>query len=792
MRRGQQALDFILRHRFWVLFFIAVLTLPAIVVLRRAEISRSIIESFVDDPQDYFDSKRLEGLFSGNPDSLIWLATTEGADLFTFAKLTAIRQAAREIEQLEAVRRVVILPDLPRPLNQFSGIRGTAAKIVLNRKLRDGEVPQLTVTMTPILSSADDTSETQLRDIADTLLDGQNYGSQLISKDTRSQVMLVELLAPYELSPAEQVNLLHKLQAIVKSHGLGESGVYCSGLIAIQAFAFEEIAFVLRTILPAGGILISLAVMYVFRRIEVILLTLVISLISIAWGISLGVLAFGKISVLMAAVPLMVLVISTADVIHLVSSYTAERGSGLTHRVALHKTFHEVGGACVLTSLTTFVGFASLIFVPSQTVRQFGFATAAGVAGALLLSVILVPIFLDSLARAQRPLTASASASRFTQAIARGCLRVGYGRPRFTLGLFAVGFVLCAAMSCRVTLDPDLARRFSPKHAMTQSTDFFQDQYGGVNSVELLLRGTQETLLAPDFFRQLRDFAELCSSEFGCERVDSVADLVASFLRQLDFRNPQGIPESRLHAQTVLEYLRQMNPDIVDRLITSGGTQARLLIQVKATSYLELLSLSEQLTEAAQRHFGADVQVTEKGSIPVVGRAIREIIRGHLQGFLFCFSTIFLLIAIGLRSWKLAALSALPNLTPLLILGGLIGLLSPQADSDLLGVATLGLGLAVDDTIHYLSRFQVERGTGQSTHRAVASAMDHTGLAIIRTTLILSVGFLPFACSSYLSVNMLGSYLIAVLMAAVLADLILLPALMRLAFEESKSHRSGQ
>ncbi len=779
-----RALELTLRYRGWVIVCIMLLTVPAVIILTRAEISRSIIESFVDDPEDYLAAKQLESLFQGNPDALIWLATTEDDRLGSAKTLRAVRKASRAIKNLPAVRNVVSLPDIPRPITMDSGVLGTAGRVFLNSQLRAGKVPRSDVAAEPILPWDATHVDSDIREILRRLKDESSFGSQLISTDGRSQLMLLELESPGDLLPSEQIDLVQQIRSLIESHGLGANGVYCSGLIAVQAFAFEEIAFVIRTLLPVGGLLISIAVLIVFRRLEIILLTLFIASVAVVFGLAAGIVAFGKISVLMAAVPLMVLVISTADVIHLVSSYTAERSVGHSHRQALRRTIIEVGGACVLTSLTTFVGFASLIFVPSQTVRQFGIATAAGVASALLLSVIVVPIMLDWLADSDRPVLASARASRATQFLAQWCLRFGCSFPRLTVFAFLLMLTACVAIASRVVLDPDLSRRFAATHPMTLSADFFEEQYGGASSVELLLGGDPVRLFAPSTLARIQEFASTCQDRFACGRVDSIASLLGEFLRQLDYRNTTGEPESAEHALATLEYLRQAQPELVDRLVTQDRSQLRMLIRVPVTSYLELLAISDTLTKHAEATFDEPyLQITTKGSAPVVGRAIRDIIRGHLHGCLFCFSAIFVLIAIGLRSWRVAAVSALPNLTPLLLLGGLIGLISTKADSDLLGVATLGLGLAVDDTIHFLSRYRIERRAGHSTQRALALSMDHTGLAIIRTTLILSVGFLPFAFSSYLSVNMLGTYLIAVLLAAVLADLVLLPAILRITFD---------
>lgn len=794
---GDIALHFILGRSAMVVAAILLVTAPAAYLLWNAEFAPSIVESFVDDRQEYLQAEELERLFPGNPDALVWLATTEGEELFTEAKLQAIRAAARDIRKVDGVRRVIALPNVPRPTSQLAGTRGTAQRIVLNVKLKNGEVPKAPRSIDPVLPARltdirrNDRALLELGE--EIAADREAYAGKLVSQDGRSHVMMVELNLEEPLQPGDQIKLVDSLTAIAEKHNLGQAGLYCSGLIPLQAYAFMEIDSVLYQTLPIGALLIAIAVMLVFRRLEVILITAFIACISVAWGVGFGIFWYGKFSVLMAAVPLMVLVISTADVIHLISSYTAERESGSTHEKAIRNTFIHVGGACILTSLTTFVGFASLIFVPARTIKQFGISAAAGVAGALVLSVVFVPIFLDLLNRWKRPVTASASTSRMIDAASAFCLRLGVQRPIAVIALFVVGLLTCVAITTRLRLDPDLSQRFSSDHMITLSTQFFAEQYGGINSVELLVEGDPEQLLTPDSMRTLRTLqGTFTDSPYDCEEVNSIDRVLSQFLKRVDYENSEGTPETAAHCRASVAFLRSLEPELVNSLVTPDDRYLRLIARIPATSYLEMTRYSEELAAEVASAFGPGVRVLEKGSAPLVGRAVREIIRGHLTGFAFCFTTIFFLIAFGLRSWRLAWVSALPNITPLLILGGLVAFFHAVADSDLLAVGTLGLGLAVDDTIHFLSRFKLETRKGKCVREALKASMEHTGLAIIRTTLILTLGFFPFAFAEYWSINMLGTYLIAVLFSALLADLILLPAIIVLAIREPSTSSPSQ
>ncbi|HBE71166.1 MAG TPA: hypothetical protein DDW52_23720, partial [Planctomycetaceae bacterium] len=447
------------------------------------------------------------------------------------------------------------------------------------------------------------------------------------------------------------------------------------------------------------------------------------------------------------------------------------------------RMFKQVGGACVLTSLTTFVGFASLVMVPSNTIRQFGFSTAAGVASALLLSVLLIPIFLQWLHNRGKAIAGQAVASASAERIAGCCLGWALARPKTVVLLTICLLVVCAIRSTGLTLDPDLTKRFSKRHQASTSADFFIERFGGFNSLEFVITGPREHTFAPDSLRAMLHFGELCKQEPTVKSVVSVAEVIREFLTRLKpYDNSDGVPESVKHTSAVIGLLGSADSAGLSALLPDGHDETRILIQVEETSYMKLLELSEKLDQHAQTAFGGRLSYSEKGAAPLVGRAVREIIRGHLDGFIFCFTAIIVLIVVGIRSWQLGWISIIPNLLPLLTLGGLISLSYESVDSDILAVATLGLGLAVDDTIHFMSRFKIELSRGVDVAEALVCTMRHTGVAIIRTTLILSLGFLPFALSGYWSIRMLGTYLVGVLFAALLADLLVLPALLKIAY----------
>jgi len=135
---------------------------------------------------------------------------------------------------------------------------------------------------------------------------------------------------------------------------------------------------------------------------------------------------------------------------------------------------------------------------------------------------------------------------------------------------------------------------------------------------------------------------------------------------------------------------------------------------------------------------------------------------------------------IGLRSVRVGFWSMIPNVMPLLVLGGYVGFFWERVDSDTLALAVIALGIGVDDTVHFLMRLKLERQRTADAHKALRNTFHFSGRAIVITTVVLVAGFMPFAISDYLPLHIMGTLLPMCLVVALAADLLLVPALVKL------------
>jgi hypothetical protein len=533
-------------------------------------------------------------------------------------------------------------------------------------------------------------------------------------------------------------------------------------------------------ILPIATLIICVLVQRIFRRLSYVLLTLVIAALAIVWALGVTAFVFGEITLLVIATPALILVISTADTIHLASAYVAELRLGLSPDEAVRKVFRQVGGACVLTSVTTFIGFLSMMVVPVITLRHMALACAVGVASAMLLALTIVPMALTVL---KPPPVVDLGRSLLGRWIAMGveaCARCSLTCPRVVIAVHVIIMVIAAVAASRLEHDADIPGRFARRHPLRQSIDFFNDQLFGTSTVELMIQSSPDQLLSPETLAGLAELEKRLTELPEVRDVISIVALFRTVDRLIDLGTPSGLPEDTATAVGCVKLAEQVSRGAVRGLISPDDGLMRVAVQLTPTRVTRVLEHGERMRAIARDCLPSGVSVELSGFYPVVGEAVRETFKSQAQGFVLCFVCVMTVITVGLRSLRLGLLAVLPNLFPLVLLGGALGLSFDVVDSDFLGIAIVSFGLAVDDTIHFLHRYDIESAVATNRKVALKKTFNYTGGAIVRTTLVLGVGLVPFALSGYLSVWLLGTYLVFVLACALLGDLLLLPALILL------------
>jgi len=744
---------FVLRHRVGVLLVCLAITVLSLAGASRMVIASSVAKLFLDDVPEFATYQERMADF-GN-DEVFVVAYRDEAPLSP-ASLGRLEEATEVIAGWEDVASVTSLLD------------------VGELRVEDGEVRAATYAERARSGEAEQAQ-------AELLADPDIVGS-LISKDLQSAALLVELEVdpdrPVERGPLLVGETLAELERV----GFAAEHLHRAGFPALIAEVMEQTYHNITTLFPLSALALGLVVWLLFRRTAPVLVTLGVGGLSVIWTLGFSSVLDRDFNVFTGLVPAMVLTVAFSDIVHLWSAWLLELRHGKSHEEAILASASDVGTACLLTSATTCTGFLSLALVPTPVSRQLGVVLGFGVGVALLLAMTLVPIALSWL---QPP--PPDSRKRVDDALDRVLGLAAHVSTRHTAWVLAAFAVLAIPLGMgfwSFEIQTDFSKRFAPDNDFRQDLAFFEESFDGTTTVDLFLDAPEpEGLAETGVFGRV---AELHDALEALPEVDDVSSPV-DLMRRLHegITGESSLPTAHGAIEQYLLLLEMAGDEgAVGRALARtwdyDHSTLRLELRTKELEYRALGRLGVQAAEVAERVMGETAVVEATGQAYLLGWSFDNLLVGQRRGLLASAGVIALMMMIGLRSFRVGLLSMIPNLLPLVVLVAGAAWRWGATDSDIVIVLIMAIGIGVDDTIHFLMRYRVEAARTDSVEQAIERTFDFAGRGIVMTTVLLCAGFLPFALSDYFSVDMLGSQLPLALVVALIADLLLVPALVRI------------
>jgi len=738
---------FVLRHRIKVIIVVLFVTSLSCVALTQGTIASSINKMFFNNSTEYVHYQKQSAKL-GN-DQLFFVAYPDPSPLSPLS-IQRLRKVIRQIEKLPEVARTESILNAQLATNHGYGLSKTY--YTTQALARPNQTEAL---------------RNQLR--SDPL-----YSGIIISDDGKHASVLVELSVVPDRRAETIPKVINDVLRAFRSHGFSSDELRISGFGTLLMEVIGQTINNLFRLLPVTGILLFAVVFLLFRSLAPALLALGVSLLADIWMLACGILIDRQLSFFMSVVPIVVMIIAFSDVIHLWSAYMVERRRGKSSDEAIIASASEVGGACVLTSITTFLGFICLAVVPTPALRQMGVVMAIGAAAALLLTITLVPIALHYLAPA--PTTGHKGVSRLFDKLLIKISDFAITRPKTIIVAFACVATLAVAGLFQLKMDTDLAKRFGEKTKVSQDHRYFVKHFSGTYLLEIVLSSkTAGAILDPEVLARVAALQQRIETDARVDKVTSLMTVIKKLHR--DRGNAGEFLVSRMPEYAFL--LESMDSEDLRRLVDEEKRSMRMLVWLNTGGLRDVRALGQKVEHWGRSLSGVSVAVEPTGLLHLLGGWLSGMIDGQRRGLGLSIGLITLAMIVGFRSLRVGLFSIIPNLFPLLVLGGCLGFIYDAVDSDTLAVALVAIGIGIDDTIHFLMRYRHEIIKGASKSESLRRTFRYAGRAIVLTTVVLVVGFVPLATSSYYSAKMLGTQLPCVLLIALLADLLLLPALIK-------------
>ena len=610
------------------------------------------------------------------------------------------------------------------------------------------------------------------------LLADPRYAGTVLASDGLAGALLVELtvdpLRPVERGPLLVGSALDELEAA----GFARAGLHRAGDPAVIAEVMKESYRSISRLFPLSALALLAIVLLLFGRLAPAGMAMGIGLISVAWTVGFNSVLTRDFSIFAALVPAVVLTVAFSDIVHLWSAYLLELRAGKPKDEAILAVSREVGAACLLTSATTGLGFLSLAAVPTPMSRQLGLVLGFGVCVALLLAVTLVPVALSYMKTPE--LDENDRVHGFVDGLVRRCSDLSTRHARAVLAVFALALVPLGIGASRFELEADFAQRFSADHSLRVDQRWFEERFAGASTLEVFVEAKRAGgILDSALFARIAAFQDELTGLDSVDRAVSAVDAVQAAHGAMT--GLTGVPEAPGAVPQHLLLLEVADAEragaMLDSWLDFDRTVMRMQLRTTEHGFLAAGTLGERIAALGQERLGDAATVEVTGLAYLLGWSFNKITEGQRNALLLSFGLIAILMALGLRSLRLGLISMLPNLLPLCALVAYAGFRWDTVDTDIVIVCVMALGIGVDDTIHFLMRYRVESERGDGRDAALQRTFGFAGRGIVMTTVILCFGFGPFALSSYFTIHLLGTALPGVLIVALIADLLLVPAM---------------
>lgn len=586
-------------------------------------------------------------------------------------------------------------------------------------------------------------------------------------KATIVYLRLRENLAPSELNKTLG-NILAANTAIEKRFpGIA---THVLGTEVARLYFVKEITKSQGKILPLVILVILSILFYLFRSWKLCALSLFVMLVAYSSTVALIVLKDGTINPFSSFALLFVLIISTADLVHLFSAISASPGDNINERVRV--AIKKIYRPCFVCAATTWIGLLSLVVAGLAAIANFGIYCAFGVALCFVLIFHFLPFLIDTfdLQLEQRPIKFNVEQLSKVSTLAK------YKIP--ILSFFIIGTLVLAFYSMNLKAGDNLYKKFVPNHPLSIAVDKFNSYFNFSGSIDLTLDANR------DFFSSAE--AESLMQDLHKEllQIPNVAHLKSLFYYEKMLRGLKDYSDLSTSDFNKTKELRGWfslldDNEVFSAFLPTGKDQSRIVVFIKSLESEDLLKTQSQIENILTKEKYSRAFSTEVNGFSTIRSAIfHSIYDGFIKSFLLDFFGIFICFILFFRSFRWATIAMIPNILPVIAIGGIMGILNMTLEYNLIVLVAIVFGIAVDDTTHFLHYLLLEYRKTKNILTAVEYALKNTSVALLGTTFIFCVTVPAFFLTDILMFSQVALILIFAMLIGVAGDMYVLPALL--------------
>jgi uncharacterized protein len=727
-----------------------------------------------DDPnKKYYDE--VLALFGSDDMGVIGLVTE---DVYTSSTLEKIKRITAEVERVDGVESVKSLTNVPDPLGNL------------------GDLPLLI----PRIPS-DPAGLDALRH----KVEGIPIYLNVVSRDGKGAAILIFFRHQIGEDEISQKRRDDRLQEIV-AREQGPEELYLTGMQHITLNESQLMRRDLRTFTPLSLIVIMVVLGFCFRNVRGVLLPLMSVLCGVVWTLGIMVLAGEAITIGTMVLPSLLIVIGSTYSIYIIAQYEDEIQKGGSAAEVVLRALSRVTVPVTVAAFTTVVGFVTLLVNRIGTIRALGLYAAVGFASLTVVVLTLMPAVLTLLPLPQRRVARKGS-DRLDGLLAQ----VGHFDHQYRVPIMLAAALLiipCVWGITRIRADSNFIQYFKKNSPVRRANEIIGEKVGGTQNFDIIINsGKKDGATTLELLKRIKGLQTHLATVPGIDQSISIVDVCELVDRSIQSNGsgkvvggteegrPPTPPASSVgtpittfweHPEQLagvrkMIYLNQRlggSANIFAAVLSSDSSIARVVVRTRLTSSSDIVHAANEVRRYGKEHFPPEVTVRPTGSLILLNEATEDIVWGQISSLGFALVVIFVVLSLLFLSVKVGLLSLLPNILAILLLFGVMGMMGITLNLGTSIIASIAIGIAVEDAIRYLARLSDEIRTTHDQEKALFQTISTVGKPIIYASTALGLGFLVFLFSSFVPIQKFGFLTALTIVVAFVNDLVLLPALL--------------
>ncbi|MCB1667840.1 MAG: MMPL family transporter [Pseudomonadales bacterium] len=608
--------------------------------------------------------------------------------------------------------------------------------------------------------------------------------NSLVASDGSAIAMVV---IPQALNNSiKHLALEEDVLALVRQHRINGYLTAMAGEISTDVAQMRIIQRDNMIFIPATVIAGLLLIWLLFRRVIAVVTTGVATSAVVGSTLAFYVVFEQPFNSISGIIPPLLSALTIATLIHFYNALHYASMRGLSGKRRVDSALREVKRPALFSALTTSAGLASLGLSPIPPIKVFGLTAAAGVFVIYFIVIHLLPPIFARFDRQEWP--NRKSGLLLIDKLVRGLFHIGIRQPVVVLVMFVLLLGAGVPYILKVDVETDVQAFFHPGHKLRKATEHIQQKLVGTMPLEIILTSAEpEELIQPEVLIYIRELQTWLEQQPEVDKTVSIADFVEEMHWGFNAENPtfRAIPDN---PELISQYLFVYDGEDLYDFIDEEYSIARIPLNLNVHGANEIGEVMLRIRQQLQETLPANISWDTAGAARMFSDQEDLLIKGQVYSLGGALLLIFVLMLALWRSLKDALICMIPNLSPVLLIFILMGIMSIWLDMATAMIASVAVGIAIDDTIHIYHGFihRVRRGTNPVM--AMARTYRQAGRAVMTTTIILCSQFVLMLASAFVPMNSFGLLTSTGLLAALVFDLLLLPALLILVFRAKSSN----